>query len=229
MGILLHIDTSGSPGVVMLAKNGKVISSQITTSDREHAAYINRMIDQVLRSADIQFSDLDAVCVCNGPGSYTGLRIGLSTAKGLCFALSKPLITHSKLAIYLESQPECDQKYQKIIALLPARTEEYFIAGRGADFELAPCHIHKNDWHQLVDQHRKNLVIIGTIPQEIQAELREQNIPFIIIDQIDLNSWAQLTHTSFMASKFADLAYDEPKYLKEVHISTKKAKNAGVI
>ncbi|MBS1643591.1 MAG: tRNA (adenosine(37)-N6)-threonylcarbamoyltransferase complex dimerization subunit type 1 TsaB [Bacteroidetes bacterium] len=227
MGMLLHIDTSGSPGVVMLANNGKVISSQKATSEREHAAHINRMLDQVLMTANIQFSDLDAVCVCNGPGSYTGLRIGLSTAKGLCFALSKPLITHSKLVLYLDSQSKYDQEYQKIIALLPARTDEYFIAGRGADFELAPCHIHKNDWNSLMEQNREDLVIIGTIPQEMQAELTEQNIPFIFIDQIDLSAWAQLTHTSFIASKFADLAYDEPKYLKEVHISTKKPKMQG--
>lgn len=97
MGIILNIETATSVCSVALGKDGVVIATKEENQGFSHAEKLTLFIEDVCSQAEIKLSDLDAIAVSSGPGSYTGLRIGVSTAKGLCFALDKPLISVSTL------------------------------------------------------------------------------------------------------------------------------------
>ena len=92
MKYILHIDTSTDIGTIALSGDGRILSYLRTTETRNHAGVINNMIERVISDMKITLEQLSAISVCAGPGSYTGLRIGVATAKGLCYALNKPLI-----------------------------------------------------------------------------------------------------------------------------------------
>src|SRR5258708_17366566 len=92
MSYILNIDTAVNNASVCLSKNNELVNIAINENLKDHAAWIQPTIKKLIESAGIRLKEIDAVAVSNGPGSYTGLRIGLSTAKGLCYALNIPLI-----------------------------------------------------------------------------------------------------------------------------------------
>ena len=92
MSLILNIETATSACSVALAKDGKVIAAKETNDGQVHAEKITVFIKEILEQASVSFNKLDAIAVGSGPGSYTGLRIGTATAKGLCYTLDKPLI-----------------------------------------------------------------------------------------------------------------------------------------
>jgi tRNA threonylcarbamoyladenosine biosynthesis protein TsaB len=99
MSLLLHIDTAVENASVCISKNGELIGIAENKNQKDHATWIQPAIQSLMKEAVYNLKELDAVAVSNGPGSYTGLRVGLATAKGLCFALNKPLITLSTLEV----------------------------------------------------------------------------------------------------------------------------------
>src|SRR5882672_2766392 len=99
MEYLLHIDTSTDTGLLAIGCDGQLLAHSMIEESRNHAGTINNMINSLLADAHISFRQLSAVAVCAGPGSYPGLRIGLATAKVLCYALEKPLILDNKLTV----------------------------------------------------------------------------------------------------------------------------------
>ena len=97
MALILNIETATKICSVALAKDGKVIASKETSEGNSHSTKLAPFIKEIIDGSEYTFTDLDAVAVSMGPGSYTGLRIGVSTAKGLCFGLDIPLIAVSTL------------------------------------------------------------------------------------------------------------------------------------
>jgi tRNA threonylcarbamoyladenosine biosynthesis protein TsaB len=109
----------------MLAVDGKPVSSVSTEVERDHAGKVNNLVAAILEEANCTLNDVHAIAVCNGPGSYTGLRIGLATAKGYCYALNKPLILHSRLHLMLrELAQHTGNNVENMLAILPARSGE---------------------------------------------------------------------------------------------------------
>ena len=96
--MILCIETSTAVCSVALVDNGNVIALKESLDGQNHAEKITIFIDELMKEAGVAYKDLDAVAVSMGPGSYTGLRIGVSTAKGFCYALDKPLIAIDTLA-----------------------------------------------------------------------------------------------------------------------------------
>ena len=96
--MILCLETSTAVCSVALVRNGKLISLRESLNGQNHAEKITLFIDEVMKEADISYQELDAIAVSKGPGSYTGLRIGVSTAKGLCYAMEKPLIAIDTLS-----------------------------------------------------------------------------------------------------------------------------------
>src|ERR1700739_4792357 len=90
--MILQIETAAAACSVALASKGEILAEKQVSGRGVHAELITLFIEEVIASAGIKYEELDAIAVSSGPGSYTGLRIGISTAKGLCFALEKPLI-----------------------------------------------------------------------------------------------------------------------------------------
>src|ERR1700760_1866599 len=99
MGLILNIDTSTTKGEIGLAEEGKTLFQLENDKPKEHAAWLHPAVQQLLQTAGRTMKDLDAVAVTEGPGSYTGLRVGMAAAKGFCYALDIPLIAESTLKV----------------------------------------------------------------------------------------------------------------------------------
>lgn len=205
MNYVLHIDTSGDVCYTAIAKEGKLLARIQHATSREHAATLNLQIENVLLEASIKASDLSAIAIIAGPGSYTGLRIGMATAKGLCFGLNIPLMAYNKLDLLVLQEVQ-NNKYASYAALLPARSGEYFATVYDASLEyiIPPKHILANEWEGVI---KDNMYIIGDGLSN--REINEEH-------------WLFLTNYDYDNQKFATLSSVEPFYLKDVFLTSKK-------
>jgi tRNA threonylcarbamoyladenosine biosynthesis protein TsaB len=127
--MILLIDTSQETGTVALSKEGRVLFSEENKVAKEHAIWLHTAIARLLSEAKITMRELEAVSVVAGPGSYTGLRVGMAAAKGLCFALKIPLITQNTLRVMAESMRSfAGEKSAMICPMIDARRDEVFTA-----------------------------------------------------------------------------------------------------
>ena len=134
MSLLLNIDTALETGSVCLANSATIIGSSVNHQQHDHAAWLHPAIHELLQNNNLEAGQLDAIAVTIGPGSYTGLRIGLSAAKGLCYALDKPLITVSTLEVL--ASLAVDEADQLICPVIDARRMEIFTALYNKDLQL---------------------------------------------------------------------------------------------
>jgi tRNA threonylcarbamoyladenosine biosynthesis protein TsaB len=206
--------------LVMLAQDGKVISQRISDTERDHAGKINLLVDDVLAEAGLSLPQIDAVAVCNGPGSYTGLRIGLATAKGYCYVLNKPLILHNRLSLMLSELKDKEVKEStNKIALLPARLGEYYWTGIIGGILVPPEHITTEALISKLALQDYPLAMIGQANDDITQLQIFHNIHH---DSLDVNGWSAITYSDFLAGKLADTAYAEPEYLKSAYITSSR-------
>ena len=127
MAYILHLETSTKQCSVALAHKGELLASRIILNDSfSHSEKLHLFISEVLQEAKLKSADLDAVAVSKGPGSYTGLRIGVAAAKGLCFGLDIPLIALNALKILAQASTEQNTDY--IIPMMDARRMEVYTA-----------------------------------------------------------------------------------------------------
>ena len=126
MSIILNIDTAVQTSSVCLAQNNEVLALKINPSQKDSAAWLHMAIKEVLKEQNIELKDLDAIAVSEGPGSYTGLRVGMSTAKGLCYVSQKPLITINSLQMMAVAAK--DEPTDFICPMIDARRMEVFTA-----------------------------------------------------------------------------------------------------
>ncbi len=219
MARILHIDTSGPAAIVMLAVDGKPLSQQSSEGERDHAGRLNALVEEVLAAADMRLKDVDAIAICNGPGSYTGLRIGLATAKGYCYVTDKPLILHSRLKLMLlELAAQGIDNEADRLAILPARAGEYYIAAEGA-YRASPRHI---TTEELLEHFSNNssLYIIGGFGPDLGGLASKMIVSHQLLN---ISVWALGTYESFLINHFADIAYCEPEYLKSVYTTVSRA------
>ncbi len=219
MAYILHIDTSTQTGRVALAYNGEEISKRINAEERDHASVINDYIEAVLKDAGIKFDELDAVAVIGGPGSYTGLRISLATAKGLCYALQKPLLMHNRLHLMCLQKIEEQPGYDSYISLLPARENEFFTAAYNGFKECIypPQHIHQKELEELLGSLQGKILLSGNAALTLPTF-----ISYMPAANFSEQIWYEQTHEDFQEKKFADLAAATPFYLKSVYTTQKK-------
>lgn len=219
MDYILHIDTSGDMGTIALSANGKVLAERINTDTRNHAAVINTFINEVIAEGGIKLKDIGAVAVCGGPGSYTGLRIGLSTAKALCYTLDIPLLHHDRLLLL--ALPECYNElsiYNNIGSILQAREKEYYFGLYSKDFQniYGPKHIFEHELEEIFDEYGKNTIVVGKINDEAEIAQFFTSL-YREVHKIDLNYWSVYAYKSYVEKKFANLSLAEPFYLKQVY------------
>ena len=144
MNLILNIDTAAETAHVSFAKDGLILHVLKSDSQKEHAAFLQTAIQQLTKITGIKLPDIDAISVTAGPGSYTGLRVGLASAKGLCYALKKPLIAINTLEILTVSALHLMQVTETDILFCPmmdARRKEVFTAIYQNDLTvcMAPC------------------------------------------------------------------------------------------
>jgi tRNA threonylcarbamoyladenosine biosynthesis protein TsaB len=222
---ILHIDTSGNEGRVVLAADGVPVATETNTNARDHAAAVNGMTERVLATGGIGLNDIDAFSVCAGPGSYTGLRIGVATAKGFCYALDKPLLLQNKLTLlawqaFHRLKDDNNTVNKRIISILTAREKEYFTAIYDDNFNtvLAPVHIAEIELLEEINKNGENAYVTG----KIEAEVLQNNIYPVYYHEdeyINAGTWAQYALMSYQRHEFANLSTSEPFYLKQVFIN----------
>lgn len=218
---ILNIETSTKNCSVSIAQNGKTIAlKEVAEESFSHSEKLHVCIDNLLKENQITYKDLNAVALSGGPGSYTGLRIGTSTAKGLCFALDIPLIAVDTLLV-LAKQVNEDSL---IIPMIDARRMEVYTAIFDATHNPAtPVQALVIDENSFAEISEK-AVLIGDGAAKCKEVLNREN--FIFLDEIRYPSAREMSEISFdkfQKKEFEDIAYFEPFYLKEFYTGAKKS------
>ncbi len=227
MSLILQIETATTSCSVAIARDGVVLAYKEANQRNIHAEVITRFIDDIITDAAGTYNQLDAIAVSCGPGSYTGLRIGISTAKGLCFALDKPLIaieTLEAMAHGVESK-EAYNDNTLLCPMIDARRMEVFTAVFNVQGDriqaTSAVIIDENSFNDLLANNK--ILFFGDGAEKCEAilggNLNAAFLPGFI------NSSTHLTQKAFEKFKnkdFEDVAYFEPYYLKEF-IAGKKA------
>lgn len=228
MALILNIETATTVCSVSLAKDGKLISLKEQNGDYSHAENLTVFIEDVCKQANINLSKIDAIAVSKGPGSYTGLRIGVSTAKGLCYSLDKPLIAVETLKSLTESIRISDFKFQiadLLCPMLDARRMEVYCAiydSQGNVFKETSAEI--IDEHSFADILKTNKVIFFGDGASKCKEIFSKNSNAIFIDDVvpSAKDMITLSEKAYNAKEFEDVAYFEPYYLKDFVAGKKK-------
>lgn len=215
MPLILCLETTTTNCSVALAMDGKFISMKEDNSPGfSHAEKLHLFIGDILKENNFSPNDLDAVAVSSGPGSYTGLRIGVASAKGLCFSLNIPLIAIDTLKALAS---KVKKKTGIIIPLLDARRMEVYTAGFSLDLDtIFKTQAKVLEADSFLEYLNKGEVsFIGSGVPKFKEVCNHPNANFI---EGELPSAAQMLPFAvekFRASEFEDVAYYEPFYLKE--------------
>ena len=227
MSLILQIETATTVCSVALAEDGNVLAYKEVEQRNIHAEAITVFIEDLFKTTSKQYKDLDAVAVSCGPGSYTGLRIGISAAKGLCFALDKPLIAIETLEAMTDGMitQHIDDDNVLFCPMIDARRMEVFTAvfdRNGNRVKDTSAEI--IDSNSFSDLLKDNKMIFFGDGAEKCSEVLGSNTNAQIIPAFQ-NSARYLTKKAaekFIANEFEDVAYFEPYYLKDF-IAGKKA------
>lgn len=223
MGLLLNIETASKNCSVSISNDGNTIAlKEINEGGFTHAENLHIFIDDVLKQAQLTIADIEAVAVSKGPGSYTGLRIGVSAAKGICFATDKPLISVDTLKI-LASQLSVSDGL--IVPLIDARRMEVYSAVYNPQLELVRATeaeiLTEKSFEKLLNTHK--LFFLGDGAPKCQTLLKHPNANYILDKFPSANEIGKLAEEKFLNNEFENVAYFEPFYLKDF-ISTSTLK-----
>lgn len=223
MALILNIETATKNCSVSIANNGEIIAiKEINDGGYSHAEKLHDFIQDVVKEAGVELPDLKAVAVSKGPGSYTGLRIGVSAAKGLCFALSAPLISVNTLES-LAQAISVSEGY--IIPLLDARRMEVYSSVYNYKVELVrdvQAEIITEDSFQEYLSNNK-CYFLGDGAEKCKDLIQHTNAEFVDNKFPSANEMCKLSFDKYKKNDFEDVAYFEPFYLKDF-VATKKKK-----
>ena len=229
MAYILHLETSTKQCSVALAHKGELLASRILLNDSfSHSEKLHLFISEVLQEAKLKSADLDAVAVSKGPGSYTGLRIGVAAAKGLCFGLDIPLIALNALEILVKASTEQNTDY--IIPMMDARRMEVYTAvfdsRRNWVEDTSALVLSRDSFKELLKD--QTVLVLGDGAQKFKELNPEINAVFpseiFYPKAVDMTP---LAWEKFNSQAFESLAYFEPFYLKDFQTTPPK-KNLGV-
>ena len=206
---------------ICLSEDKKVLRISINENQKDHAAWLSVAIQNMMRDSGYQLDQLNAVAVTIGPGSYTGLRVGLSAAKGLCYALNIPLITIGTLEMMAFAAKQ--EPVNLLCPMIDARRMEIFTAVYNKNLKeiITPraLIIEKNVFEDILQSN--TILFFGNGSKKLQSLL---NHPHAIFGTFTCNAshMISLADDRFMTLQFADLAYVEPLYLKEFFTPSRK-------
>jgi tRNA threonylcarbamoyladenosine biosynthesis protein TsaB len=226
MSLILNIETATQHCSIGIARDGEIIAIRESDEKNIHAAKATLFSKEVCIEAGIKMDKLDAVAVSMGPGSYTGLRIGVSAAKGFCYALDIPLIaipTLQSMALIASRQIDGPDLF---CPMIDARRMEVYTAL----FDINNTEIKKTE-ALIVDEgsfneeiKSKNICFFGDGAEKCREVLEPKGMIFLEGIKPDANGMALLAHAKFLENNFEDLAYFEPFYLKDFIAGVSKVK-----
>jgi tRNA threonylcarbamoyladenosine biosynthesis protein TsaB len=221
LNYILNIETATKNCSVSLAKEGKtILCKEIAEEGYSHAERLHVFIEDLVQEAGIHFKDIQAIAVSQGPGSYTGLRIGVSAAKGLCYALNVPLIAVDTLQV-LASQVQVEDGL--IIPMIDARRMEVYSAIFDVKFEKIRETQAEVITENSFETISETVYFVGDCADKCKSVITKSN--FIFLEEIKFPSataMSILSFSKFQNKDFEDLAYFEPYYLKDFMITPSK-------
>ena len=223
---ILCVDTTSDFCSVSLFDNQNLIENNNSKIERSHSKLLIKLIDDTLNNNKLKIADIDIFSISKGPGSYTGLRIGLSSIKGFCYALNKPLVSINTLKILAISALE--NIYDKDFILCPmidARRMEVYT--KSFDHNLNEL---SNDQAIILEKDTfdnykdKKVYFFGDGSDKYKKIVNRKN--FIFLDNINPDSkfMGQLSYDKFINRNFEDLSSFEPNYIKDFYLIKKKGK-----
>lgn len=220
LNYILNIETATKNCSVSLALNGEtILCKEIAEEGYSHAEKLHVFIEEIIKESRLNIKDLHAVAVSKGPGSYTGLRIGVSTAKGLCYALGIPLISVDTLAVLAEAVTQNDGW---IVPMIDARRMEVY----SAVFDQNHQKIKDVQAEILTEKSysdvTETIYIVGDCQEKCQTVLTKPNFVFLSEHKFpSAKAMSALSFVKFEQKEFEDVAYFEPFYLKDFMLNPK--------
>jgi tRNA threonylcarbamoyladenosine biosynthesis protein TsaB len=220
--LLLNIDTATEHASICLSDNTNMLAMEKSSNQKDHASFLQPAIKKIFERSKLELSALDAIAVTAGPGSYTGLRVGLASAKGLCYALNKPLILLNTLEVMANAS--ITQTYHSLLTthnflycpMIDARRMEVFSAVYDHSLQVVmqpqAIILNKESFHALLQEY--SIIFSGSGAGKFKTISEDENAKFtnVIYTAQDMIS---LSVKSFTHHHFADVAYSAPFYLKE--------------
>ena len=215
MALILNIETATTVCAVTLSQDGKeVLTKSLKSEKYSHSENLNLFIDSIFKETNFSYNQLDAIAVSQGPGSYTGLRIGVSTAKGLGYALDRPLIAINSLKS-LANLYNGDAQF--LIPLFDARRMEVYSAVYDKTLNqletIKAVVVDEKSYINFLEKGKT--VFLGPGAEKCQSILQHHNSIFDLSTQVSSVGMMNLSEEKFIQKKFEDVAYFEPFYLKE--------------
>ncbi|MDQ6814918.1 MAG: tRNA (adenosine(37)-N6)-threonylcarbamoyltransferase complex dimerization subunit type 1 TsaB [Bacteroidota bacterium] len=226
MALLLNIDTATEVASVCVSRNGSCIAYRESKHQKEHAAFIHTAIEIVLEEANVRLPEIEAFAVTSGPGSYTGLRVGMANTKGFCYAFSKPLITVNTLEVMSKAALDILVEIGETDILCPmidARRMEVFTALYDQQLNnlLAPQPfiIEENSFEGAAENGEIMFFGSGSVKFKNITALKRAR--FLEVNS-NAKSLAELAEKAFQLANFADVSYSEPNYFKDFQSNYKR-------
>jgi tRNA threonylcarbamoyladenosine biosynthesis protein TsaB len=220
LALILCIETATDVCSVALAKDGILLAIKESDEPKSHAGTVTKFIEQVMNESNLKLSQLDAVSISKGPGSYTGLRIGTATAKGLCYALEKPLIainTLQSMTAYLVASQKPEPEVL-LVPLIDARRMEVYSAVFNAILneiiETKAEIISEKSFSELLKNNKA--IFFGDGSAKCKSALHSNSNAFFKENfKASARGMLSISEKSFKEKKFENIAYFEPFYLKD--------------
>ena len=220
MAYLLTIDTTTELATVCISKDEQVLAYEQNHSQRDHAAFVQPAIKRLSEQTGVKLKSIECVAVAGGPGSYTGIRVGMASAKGLCYALNVPLIIINTLeAMALSAIMEFKETSETIYCpMIDARRMEVFTAVY--DKELTEgittksLILHKDSFKDI--EPEKKMLFTGSGAKKCELLLERENVRFEQVE-IKAEALAKIAAQKYKRSEFSDIHLSEALYIKDFH------------
>ncbi len=225
MPLILHIETATDVCSIGVSNNSQLLSLEESSEPYQHASQITLLIEQAVNKAGVVLSDLDAVSISTGPGSYTSLRVGTSTAKGICYALKKPLIAVDTLrSIAMASQREVVDERTLLCPMIDARRMEVYTRLFDQEWNevkaLQALIVAQNSFDEFFKQGI-NILFSGNGAPKCKDVLQQPQAHFS--EQIcSASNLVMLAEEQYKRGTFVDVAHYRPNYFKAPNITTPK-------
>jgi len=225
MPVILSLETATTVCSVAITDGERIIAEKKLHEDKSHANQLTLLIEELLNNSEFKMSDIKAVAISEGPGSYTGLRIGLSTAKGLCYALAVPLIGVSTLKAMALEVSHSHKKGELLCPMIDARRMEVYTSLYSSTLEVLlppqPMILDESSFNETLVGSK--VLFFGNGSDKFKSVTDSANAVFI--PDKSPSAWAvgKLAAEKFRKNQFEDLAYFEPEYLKEFQATKPKS------
>jgi tRNA threonylcarbamoyladenosine biosynthesis protein TsaB len=224
MALILNIDTSIETASICLSKDGVPLMMMENPDQKDHAAWLHVAVKRMMHETGYAIKDLQATAVAIGPGSYTGLRVGMAAAKGFSYALHIPLITENTLRLMAFAvRDQIVESDALICPMIDARRMEVFTALYSKELKelLAPSAmiLNKNSFEDNLSENR--IYFTGSGTSKWKELTSNPNANFLVTPPL-ARYLGNISHNKYLIKEFTDLIYSEPAYTKDFFTHEKK-------